>query len=403
MAAPFTSRRCALAELRVLDLTRVLAGPFCTMILGDMGAEVVKVEQPGRGDDTRAWGPPFQGAESAYFLSVNRNKRGVTLNLKEPRGQEILRTLIKKSDVVIENFKSGTMDAWGCGRDFMEKDAPRVIHCTISGYGSSGPKATLPGYDFLLQAESGLMSITGEQNGDPMKLGVAIVDLCTGLYATIAILGALNARNHGSPGQHVEVSLYTTSLALLANVASNVLISGNPAGRYGNGHPNIVPYRIYRCLDADMALAVGNDLQFARFAGAVGHSEWVTDARFARNRDRVENRALLDGIIKTTLASKTTDEWIEILLAAEVPCSRINTVTEALSASQTAATGMVIELEHATAGVFRSLGIPMIFSSTPTAVRRPPPALGEHTDAVLAELAGLGPNEIRNLRTAGIV
>ncbi|MBZ5697579.1 MAG: CoA transferase [Acidobacteriia bacterium] len=403
MVAPFTSAQGALAGLRVLDLTRVLAGPFCTMILGDMGAEVVKVEQPGRGDDTRAWGPPFQGAESAYFLSVNRNKRGATLNLKDPRGQEILRALIRKSDVVIENFKSGTLDAWGCGHNFMEKEAPHVVHCTISGYGSSGPKATLPGYDFLLQAESGLMSITGEQNGDPMKLGVAIVDLCTGLYATIAILGALNARNHGSPGQRVEVSLYTTSLALLANVASNVLISGNPAGRYGNGHPNIVPYRTYRCLADDMALAVGNDLQFARFAAAVGHSEWVADARFARNRDRVENRAVLDGIIETTLASRTADEWIEILLAAEVPCSRINTVNEALAAPQTAATGMVIEVEHATAGIFRSLGIPMIFSGTPTAVRRPPPTLGEDTDAVLAELAGLGPDDIRNLRAAGIV
>jgi succinate---hydroxymethylglutarate CoA-transferase len=397
------STQGALAGLRVLDLTRVLAGPLCGMILGDLGAEVVKVEQPGRGDDTRAWGPPFQGSESAYFLSVNRNKRGATLNLKEPRGQEILRTLIRKSDVVIENFKPGTLEAWGCGREFMEKEAPQVIHCTISGYGSSGPKAVLPGYDFLLQAESGLMSITGEKNGDPMKLGVAIVDLCTGHYAAIAILGALNARNHGSPGQHVEVSLYTTSLAILANVASNVLITGKPAGRYGNGHPNIVPYRTYRCRDTDIALAVGNDLQFTRFAAAVGHSEWATDTRFARNRDRVENRALLEGIINTTLVSRTADEWIETLLAAEVPCSRINTVTEALAAPQTAATGMVVEVEHATAGRFRSLGIPMILSGTPTAVRRPPPALGEHTDAVLAELAGLGPEEIRDLRAAGIV
>jgi crotonobetainyl-CoA:carnitine CoA-transferase CaiB-like acyl-CoA transferase len=403
MIAPLPSAHGALAGLRILDLTRVLAGPFCTMILGDMGADVVKVEQPGRGDDTRAWGPPFQGSESAYFLGMNRNKRGATLNLKDPRGQEILRALIRKSDVVIENFKTGTLDAWGCGRDFMEKEAPHVIHCAISGYGSAGPKAALPGYDFLLQAESGLMSVTGEPNGEPMKLGVAIVDLCTGLYAAIAILGAIHARNQGSPGQHVEVSLYATGLALLANVASNVLISSKPAGRYGNGHPNIVPYRSYRCRDADIALAVGNDIQFARFAATVGHSEWVADPRFARNRDRVENRAVLDDFIETTLASRTADEWIEILLAAEVPCSRINTVTEALAAPQTAATGMVFEIEHAAAGMFRSLGIPMIFSNTPTAVRRPPPTLGEHTDAVLAELAGLGPDEIRDLHAAGIV
>ncbi len=392
-----------LAGLRVLDLTRVLAGPFCTMILGDMGADVIKVEQPVRGDDTRSWGPPFQGKESAYFLGMNRNKRGITLNLKEPRGQDILRRLIRKSDVVIENFKPGTLEAWGCGREFMEKETPTVIHCTISGYGSVGPKGTLPGYDFLLQAESGLMSITGEENGDPMKVGVAIVDLCTGLYASIAILGALQARNNGSPGQHVEVSLYTTSIALLANVASNVLISGKPAGRYGNGHPNIVPYRCYKCRQSDIALAVGNDAQFAQFAAAVGQSEWAQDPRFIRNRDRVENRALLDGLIESTLSSRSADEWISILLAAGVPCSRINSVEEALADPQTAATGMLLEIQHATAGVFRSLGIPMAFSHTPLAVRCPPPALGEHTDAVLSELLGFQAEDIKKLRDDAVV
>jgi crotonobetainyl-CoA:carnitine CoA-transferase CaiB-like acyl-CoA transferase len=393
----------ALAKLRVLDLTRVLAGPLCAMILGDMGADVLKVEQPGRGDDTRSWGPPFQGTEAAYFLGVNRNKRGITLNLKEPRGQEILRQLIKKSDVVIENFKFGTMSEWGCGQDFMRKEAPQAIHCTISGYGSRGPKGAQPGYDFLLQAESGLMSISGEKDGDPMKMGVAIVDLCTGLYAAIAILGALNARNNGHPGQHVEVSLYATGLSLLANVASNALISGKPAGRYGNGHPNIVPYRSFRCRDADMALAVGNDGQFVQFATAVGHAEWGTDARFVRNRDRVVNRALLDGLIEETLICRKADEWIEALLAVGVPCSRINTVQEALSAAQTAAMDMVIEMEHPTAGIFRSLGIPMAFSATPGVVRYPPPVLGESTDTVLREVLGISDGEIESLRSAGIV
>jgi crotonobetainyl-CoA:carnitine CoA-transferase CaiB-like acyl-CoA transferase len=373
------------------------------MILGDMGAEVVKVEQPGRGDDTRSWGPPFQGTESAYYLGVNRNKRGMTLNLKHPRGQEILRELIKKSDVVIENFKQGTMEEWGCGHDFMRKEAPRVVHCTISGYGSRGPKAPLPGYDFLLQAESGLMSISGEANGEPMKMGVAIVDLCTGLYATISILGALNVRSQGTPGQHVEVSLYSTGMSLLANVASNALISGKPAGRYGNGHPNIVPYRSFRCQDADIALAVGNDGQFVQFATVVGHPEWAADPRFKRNRDRVENRALVDGLIEKTLVSRKADDWIESLLAAGVPCSRINSVQEALSAPQTVAADMVLQIDHPTAGVFRSLGIPMEFSCTPATVRCPPPTLGEHTDSILRDVLEFDEDEIRSLRSAQIV
>ncbi len=403
IAAPTSTAPGALAGLRVLDLTRVLAGPFCTMQLGDMGAEVIKVEQPGRGDDTRSWGPPFLGPESAYFLSVNRNKRGITLNLKEPRGQEILRALIRKSDVVIENFKTGTLEAWGSGRAFMEKEAPGVIHCTISSYGSKGPRAALPGYDFLLQAESGLMSITGEPDGEPMRFGVAIVDLATGLYAASAILGALHARNHGALGQHVEISLYATSLALLGNVASNFLITGNPSGRFGNAHPSIVPYSVFSCSDADIALAIGNDLQFAEFAKAVDRPEWAADPRFARNPDRVANRAILEADIQVTLGRRAADEWIKILLAAGVPCSHLNTPGEALSDPQTVAANMVVNLEHATAGAYRSLGIPMSFSGTPAAVRRAPPTLGEHTDEVLAELAGIGPKEIRKLRAKGIV
>jgi crotonobetainyl-CoA:carnitine CoA-transferase CaiB-like acyl-CoA transferase len=304
---------------------------------------------------------------------------------------------------VIENFKFGTMAEWGCGQDFMKKEAPQAIHCTISGYGSRGPKGAQPGYDFLLQAESGLMSITGEKDGDPTKMGVAIVDLCTGLYAAISILGALNARNNGHPGQHVEVSLYATGLSLLANVASNVLISGKAPGRYGNGHPNIVPYRSFRCRDADIALAVGNDGQFVQFATVAGHPEWATDARFVRNRDRVGNRAVLDGLIEETLICRKADEWIEALLAVGVPCSRINTVQEALAAAQTAATDMVIDIEHPAIGMFRSLGIPMAFSATPTEVRCPPPLLGESTDSVLREILGFSEGEIESLRADKIV
>ena len=393
----------ALAGVKVLDLTRILAGPFCTMLLGDMGADVVKIENPGSGDDTRGWGPPFAGPESAYFLGVNRNKRSVTLDLKSARGQEILRDLIRRADVVIENFKAGTLDTWGCGRAFMEKEAPQAIHCTISGYGSRGPKAKLPGYDFLLQAESGLMSITGAPDGDPMKLGVAIVDVCTGMYATICILGALNARNAGAPGQHIGVSLYTTGLSMLANVASNVLISGKPAGRYGNGHPSIVPYSTYACADGDIALAVGNDGQFAQFAGVVGHPEWVRDARFARNRDRVVNRAAMDELITAALGKRKAAEWIELLLAACVPCGLINNAIDALEAPQTRAMNMVVAIPHPVIGSYRSLGIPFDLSATPATVRRPAPTLGQHTDEVLSEYLGLGADELGKLREDKVV
>ncbi|HEX2216867.1 MAG TPA: CoA transferase [Xanthobacteraceae bacterium] len=392
-----------LAGIRVLDLTRVLAGPLCTMTLGDLGADVIKVEHPGRGDDTRAWGPPFAGDESAYFLGVNRNKRGITLNTQDPRGLNILKTLMQSADVVVENFKPGTLDKWGVGYSFIQREAPRTILCSISGYGWTGPKANLPGYDFLLQAESGLMSITGEPDGEPMKLGVAIVDLCTGMYAAISILAALNARNAGAPGQHVQVSLFTTGVSLLANVASNALVSKKPAGRYGNGHPNIVPYRSYACRDGAIAVAVGNDAQFAAFSRAVGRPEWIEHPHFATNPDRVRNRAEIDGLIEAHLATFSTDEVLERLHKASVPASRINTVAQALTDPQTLATGMIAEVEHATAGLVQILGIPFHLGGTPAAIRLPPPTLGQHTDAVLSELAGLSKAEISDLREAGIV
>jgi crotonobetainyl-CoA:carnitine CoA-transferase CaiB-like acyl-CoA transferase len=395
--------RGALAGIKVLDLTRILAGPLCTMMLGDLGADVIKIENPGTGDDTRAWGPPFVGTESAYFLGVNRNKRSVTLDLKSARGQEILRDLIRRADVVIENFKAGTLDKWGCGRAFMEKETPQVIHCTISGYGSRGPKAKLPGYDFLLQAESGLMSITGETDGKPTKQGVAIVDICTGMYAAICILAALNARNAGAPGQHIGVSLYTTGLSMLANVASNVLISGKPAGRYGNGHPNIVPYSTYPTADGEIAFGVGNEAQFEQFARVLGHSEWVKDPRFARNRDRVVNRAAFDELIIAALSTRPASEWLDRLLAVGVPCGLINDVTSALAAAQTAAMNMVVDVTHPTVGTYRSLGIPFEMSGTPPDIHRSPPTLGQHTDEVLAEYVGLGTDDLRKLRDDKVV
>jgi crotonobetainyl-CoA:carnitine CoA-transferase CaiB-like acyl-CoA transferase len=392
-----------LAGVRVLDLTRVLAGPLCTMTLGDLGADVIKVEQPGRGDDTRAWGPPFAGSESAYFLGVNRNKRGITLNMQDPRGREILKSLIRSADVIVENFKPGTLDNWGVGWSFMEREASDAILCSISGYGWAGPKASLPGYDFLLQAECGLMSITGAADGEPMKVGVAIVDLCTGMYAVISILAALNARRAGASGQHVQVSLYTTGVSLLANVASNALVSGRPAGRYGNGHPNIVPYRAYACRDSSVAVAVGNDAQFVAFCRAIGRPDWAQDSRFVENADRVRNRTAIDGLIEAHLAGLSAEDVLGLLQNAGVPTSRINSVTQALASEQTRETGMMAEIEHATVGMVQMLGMPFHLGGTPASIRRAPPVLGQHTDEVLAELAGLSTNEIVELRATGVV
>jgi len=376
----------ALAGLRVLDLTRVLAGPVCAMMLGDMGAEVLKVEPVGSGDDTRTWGPPFLGGESAYFLGANRNKRGITLNMAAAAGQEVLGRLIAEADVVVENFKTGTMARWGFDAGWYAEHAPRAVRCSITGYGTTGPKAAMPGYDFILQAESGLMSICGDPAGEPMKYGVAIVDLCTGMLACNAILAAIAARARTGRGQQVEVSLFDTGLFLLANVASNHLASGREAGRYGNGHPNIVPYTAYPVADGMIALAVGNDAQFRKFAELAGHPEWGMDERFRRNQDRVMNRLALDGMIAGVLRGAGADEWIRRLREAGIPCGRINTVSQALADPHTQAREMVGTMEHPSAGAVRTLGIPFRFSDTPASIRRPPPMLSQHTEEVLAGL-----------------
>lgn len=393
----------ALEGLRVLDLTRILAGPLCGQILGDMGANVIKVEPPGTGDDTRTWGPPFAGEESAYFLGLNRNKRSVTLNMAVKEGQEILAALLKRSDVVIENFKLGTLEKWGFGNDWLEKNAPRLVRCSITGYGSSGPDKALPGYDFILQAESGLMSICGEPEGTPTKYGVAIVDVVTGLYACNSILGALAARHRTGRGQHVEVCLYDSGISMLINVASNYLVSGKDARRFGNGHPNVVPYTTYATADGMIAIAVGNDGQFTRFSETVGHPEWAGDARFAKNPARVTNREALDSLIGTALKSEKTSAWIAKLRAAGVPCGPINSVAEALNDPHTLAREMVCSVNHPAAGELKLVGIPFRMNGTPAAVRRPPPLLGEHTDEVLGKEIGLDVGQIAALRAAKVV
>ncbi len=393
----------ALAGIRVLDLTRVLAGPTCAMMLGDMGADVIKVEPPSGGDDTRGWGPPFAAGESAYFLAANRNKRSMTLNLALPAGQKLLAGLLEKADVVIDNFKLGTLARWGFTDAWFDAETPRVVRCSITGYGSSGPKAALPGYDFILQAESGLMSICGEPDGMPTKYGVAIVDVCTGMLACTAILAALNARHSTGRGQKVELSLYESALHMLVNVASNVLVSGRGGGRFGNGHPSIVPYTTYAAKDAMMALAIGNDTQFAKCAAVLGHPEWADDPRFATNRARVEHRHLVDGAIAQALAADTADNWLARLKAAGVPCGRINSVAEALADPQTAARAMIETVKHPAIGELKLIGPPYKFSATPAAVRRPPPMLGEHTEEILREELGLDAAAIAALRRDKVI
>jgi succinate---hydroxymethylglutarate CoA-transferase len=392
-----------LAGIRVVDLTRILAGPLCAMMLGDMGAEVIKIEPPGTGDDTRGWGPPFVAGEAAYFLGINRNKRSLTLNMAVPAGQKILAGLVEKADVLIDNFRLGTLPKWGFTDAWFDEHAPRLVRCSITGYGSSGPKAALPGYDFILQAESGLMSICGAPDGGPTKYGVAIVDVCTGMLACSSILAALNARQRTGKGQKVELSLYETSLAMLINVASNYLTAGRNGGRFGNGHPSIVPYTTYQAADGMMAIGIGNERQFARCAEVLGHPEWATDERFASNRARVENRAVIDGLINEALARDDADAWLAKLMTVGIPCGKINSVAEALDDPHTAARDMIETVEHATIGSLRMLGIPFKFSDTACSVRRPPPTLGQHSDEILSGELGLDAKAIAELREAKVI
>ena len=392
-----------LAGTRVVDLTRILAGPLCTMMLGDMGAEVIKVEPPDKGDDTRGWGPPFVAGEAAYFLGVNRNKRSLTLNMGVPAGQKILAGLVEKADVLIDNFRIGTLEKWGFTDAWFEQHAPRLVRCSITGYGSTGPKAALPGYDFILQAESGLMSICGEPDGGPTKYGVAIVDVCTGMLASNSILAALNARHRTGKGQKVELSLYETSLAMLINVASNYLTAGRNAGRFGNGHPSIVPYTTYQAADSMVAIGIGNERQFGRVAEVLGHPEWAKDPRFTSNRARVENRDVIDGFINEALSHDDADAWLDKLKAVGVPCGRINSVADALDDPHTTARDMIETVEHSTIGALKMLGIPFKFSDTACSVRRAPPTLGQHNDEILKGELGLDEKAIAELRQEKVI
>ena len=375
-----------LAHIRVLDLTRVLAGPYCTMILGDLGADVVKVEAPGKGDDTRAWGPPFVGGESAYYLCVNRNKRSLTVNLKTDAGRQIVRALAERADVLTENFKVGALAEWGLDYASLKAVNPRLVYLSLTGYGQTGPWADKAGYDLVVQAEAGIMAITGPEEGPPYKVGVAICDITTGMLAANAIMAALLSRERTGEGQHIDIALLDTSLAWLANVGSSHLVTGEPAGRYGNAHQSLVPYEAFETADGYLVLAVGNDGQFARLCGLLGQPEWAADARFATNPARVVHREELLPLVRAALRRRTTDDWLADFARLGVPAGKVNSVGEALAHPSAQARGMVVDVPHPTAGAVKLVNFPARLSATPAQVRRHPPLLGEHTVEVLTEL-----------------
>jgi formyl-CoA transferase len=393
----------ALEGVRVLDLSRVLAGPYCTMLLGDLGADVIKVEQPGIGDDTRRWGPPWAGGESAYYLCVNRNKRSITLDLKSEEGKNILRRLAAESDIVVENFKVGSLDRMGIGYDALREINPGLIWCSITGYGQDGPYAGKAGYDFVAQGEAGIMSITGEVDGEPMKVGVAIVDITAGLFSSNAILAALHARSMTGKGQRIDSSLFTSAIAWLANVGSNYLVSGNIPKRFGNAHPNIVPYQTFRAKDLWITIAVGNDRQFAELCRILDLDHLATDERFATNPQRVANRDDLVPRLQQVFEQRDADEWLEEIGAAGIPCGPINTVDRVFDHPQAIHRNMVVEIEHPTAGAVKIAGIPFLMSETPPDIRRHPPLLGEHTEEVLKNELDYDAGGLQRLREAGVI
>jgi len=371
--------------IRVLDLSRVLAGPYCTMVLGDLGADVIKVEPP-EGDETRAWGPPFAEGESAYYLCINRNKRSMTVNLKSDEGRAILRELALKSDVLVENFRPGTLARYGLDDETLRPDHPRLVYCSISGFGQTGPLRERPGYDFMIQAMGGIMSVTGDPDGEPMKVGVAVADLFAGQNAVIAILAALQARERNGEGQYIDIALFDSQLGWLANVTSNFLISGNLPKRYGNAHPNIVPYQVFEAVDGWFALAVGNDKQFVRLCDVIDRPEWSSDERFTTNTARVSNREKLIPLLKSIFTLRRVDEWLSLLESAEIPCGPINTLDKAFANPQVAAREMLVTMEHPTIGDLPLVGSPLKFSATPVEYQLPPPRLGEHTDEILRDV-----------------
>ncbi len=399
-----------LEGIRVLDLTRAMAGPFCTMMLGDLGADIIKVERPGRGDESRGWGPPFVGkpygpypGESAYFISANRNKRSITVNLKTPEGQEVVRRLVAKSDAFVENFRAGVLDRLGLGHAELREANPHLVYCSISGYGSSGPYATHAGYDFIIQAEGGFMGITGPEEGPPCRSGVPIIDINAGMFAAVAVLAALRARDLTGQGQHIDLSLLETQVALLTNVASNHLVGGLGHRRLGNAHPNIAPYEAFHARDRWFALAAGNERQWAILCQVLDRLDLREDPRFTDNSARVANRPALREVLDEVFQARDADEWLAEFRRAGLPCAPINTIPEVFEHPQAEARSLTLEMDHPTAGRVGVPGFPYKFSNTPAQVRLPPPLLGQHTEEVLENLLGFSQDEVARLREEEIV
>ncbi|MGY8523871.1 CaiB/BaiF CoA transferase family protein [Paracidovorax citrulli] len=404
----------ALSHLRVLDLTRVLAGPWCAQNLADFGADVIKIERPGAGDDTRTWGPPWlrdeQGrdtAEAAYYLAANRNKRSVTCDISTPEGQRLVRELAAQSDVVLENYKVGQLKKYGLDYESLKAVKPDLIYCSVTGFGQTGPYAARPGYDFIIQGMGGFMSLTGERDdlpgGGPQKAGVAISDLMTGQYATIAVLAALAHRDRTGEGQYIDMALLDVQVAMLANMNTNYLASGIAPRRWGNAHPNIVPYQTFQADDGWIIVAVGNDGQFRKFVEAGGRPELSADPRFATNPQRVANRDVLVPILAEMVRPRTRAQWIADLEKAGVPCGPINTLDDVFEDEQVKARGLRVDLPHPSAGEVKLVGSPIRMSATPPQALRHPPLLGEHTEDVLGDMLGYSAQDIQALRDKGIV
>jgi crotonobetainyl-CoA:carnitine CoA-transferase CaiB-like acyl-CoA transferase len=402
----------ALSHIRVLDLSRVLAGPWAGQILADLGADVIKVERPGSGDDTRHWGPPYikdaegnDSREAAYFQCANRNKQSLTLDFTQAEGQRLVRELAAQCDVVLENFKVGGLAAYGLDYESLKAANPRLIYCSITGFGQNGPYAKRAGYDFMIQGLGGLMSLTGKPDGEegagPMKVGVALTDILTGLYATVGVLAALNAREQTGQGQYIDVSLLDVQVACLANQAMNYLATGNAPKRLGNAHPNIVPYQDFP--NGDFILAVGNDGQFRKFCEVAGLPALPDDSRFSTNKARVANRAELIPLIRQATVFKTTTEWVALLEAAGVPCGPINDLAQVFADPQVQARGLKVEMRNSMGSVTPQVASPLRLSATPVDYRLAPPLLGEHTDALLQRLLGLDAEQIASLRAGAVI
>jgi crotonobetainyl-CoA:carnitine CoA-transferase CaiB-like acyl-CoA transferase len=396
--------------LRVFDLTRILAGPTCAQLLGDLGAEVIKIERPGAGDDTRKWGPPYiedeAGREteaSAYYLASNRNKRSLTLDISKPEGQALAKRLIGRCDIMIENFKAGTLPRYGLGYDDLAADNPELVYCSITGFGQTGPYAPRAGYDYLAQGMGGMMSLTGAPEGAPTKVGIGIADIMCGMYATVAILAALRHRDQGGGGQYIDLGLLDTQVAWLTYEGLNYLTSGELPKRVGNQHPNVVPYDVLPASDGSFILAVGNDAQFARFCAFAGMAELAEDSRFATNTDRVRNRVALYQVLPGLTAKKTAREWLDGLTERGVPCGPINKLDQVFADPQVRHREMQVSVPYpgAKGGQVDLIGNPIKYSKTPVSYDRPPPRLGEHTEEVLEELLDMAPDEIARLRDAG--